>query len=698
MNFKLEGTSKFSVALQFSRNGVSEVKDFKRFTVVLSALTLVAVHLLPTYSAVSAEPTTSLVTCVNLQSGKERVSKTGTCLPTQGTAKWRLVQSDTALVAGVGSKQIIVCSNKNSWVSDYRLIRDNCAKHQVESLYSRSPLLPTVPVIANVLAYSDQSASITLSQDSSTNPDAPVAYYTITSSRGDIQKIYSWSDLKLVINGLQALTTYTFTVSATSVDGTSSVSVPSQSVTTNAYVPPAPIARAVSTAQVSFASSESASAAIPVGVTSVSVSSNALGNPNMSFASQGTPLSASIRTIDNPVGAGSTPFTVSRTTKIVDISIPGITGNATVCLDASPSAKLWHYVGGAWVDITTTRTSTQVCGITSSFSPFVSEDQLPLPAFTLSSSTESKRVNAKATGFTSNSTGGAISSYSISATPSGMRFNTSTGALTGTPTTIATATNYTITAINLTGSATRTFSLTVTAPDVSATSCADGGVCYVGDRGPGGGIVFYVASGNFTSVGSTCNTLCSYLEAAPSTWRSGSIADDLTYGWSNLQFPWTGQDTTTVSTQGPSSNYVRPGYATERLNWQIGQGFNNTRLMKVDGATSAAQAAVLAYGGAGSLTTGQWFIPSANELNELCKYARGQETGELTVQCDNTGTLKSTANAGTDLGGFMSAYYWSSTEGNWEDASIVYQTFGGGRQSSALKVGWQLPIRPIRAF
>jgi hypothetical protein len=135
------------------------------------------------------------------------------------------------------------------------------------------------------------------------------------------------------------------------------------------------------------------------------------------------------------------------------------------------------------------------------------------------------------------------------------------------------------------------------------------------------------------------------------------------------------------------------------LNWQIGQGFNNTRLMKVDGATSAAQAAVLAYGGAGSLTTGQWFIPSANELNELCKYARGQETGELTVQCDNTGTLKSTANAGTDLGGFLSTvYYWSSTETNEEDASVVYQRFAEGRQSSQNKRTTAVTVRPIRAF
>ena len=84
------------------------------------------------------------------------------------------------------------------------------------------------------------------------------------------------------------------------------------------------------------------------------------------------------------------------------------------------------------------------------------------PAFTLSASSESRAVNTTATGFTINSTGGAIASFSINTTPPGMSFNTSTGALTGTPNTVASATNYTITATNASGSATRTFSLTVT--------------------------------------------------------------------------------------------------------------------------------------------------------------------------------------------------------------------------------------------
>jgi hypothetical protein len=49
-----------------------------------------------------------------------------------------------------------------------------------------------------------------------------------------------------------------------------------------------------------------------------------------------------------------------------------------------------------------------------------------------------------------------------------MSFNTATGALTGTPNTVASATNYTITATNASGSATQTFTLIVTTAPVSA--------------------------------------------------------------------------------------------------------------------------------------------------------------------------------------------------------------------------------------
>jgi hypothetical protein len=236
---------------------------------------------------------------------------------------------------------------------------------------------------------------------------------------------------------------------------------------------------------------------------------------------------------------------------------------------------------------------------------------------------------------------------------------------------------------------------TATAVAAPALTCATGGTCIVGDRGPGGGIVFYVSAANFTSTGSACGTACKYLEAAPATWQDTettvdpiytTVADDLTYRWSDTN-GFTGQNVTTASIEGIVANSFY-----EKLNWQIGQGFNNTSLMRVSGATSLAQAAVFAY--AGNSTAGQWFIPSANELNELCKYARGQTTGGLTVPCDTTGTLKTGIT--NDLGGFV-GYYWSSSE--FSSANAFLQGFSDAVQNGGLKsIGSHVYVRPVRAF
>lgn len=89
---------------------------------------------------------------------------------------------------------------------------------------------------------------------------------------------------------------------------------------------------------------------------------------------------------------------------------------------------------------------------------------LAAPAFTLSASSETRTVNTLATGFTVISTGGHIASFAISpSAPSGMSFDTTTGAFSGTPTSVSAAINYTVTATNATGITTRTFTFTVTA-------------------------------------------------------------------------------------------------------------------------------------------------------------------------------------------------------------------------------------------
>jgi hypothetical protein len=411
-----------------------------------------------------------------------------------------------------------------------------------------------------------------------------------------------------------------------------------------------------------------------------------------------------------------------------------------------------------------------------------------LPVFTLSTSSETRGVNAQAAGFSVTSTGGLVTSYAITPTAAPMSFNTSTGGLSGWTGTVAGVTTFTVTATNSSGTATQTFALTVTPgaankvaisrssvgtakglsftvqPQITiqdgysntvtsstavvtatisaggtligtTTATASSGVATfsnlgisgtvgtnyavtytvdgltfarqattvtdyaIGSIGPGGGRVFYIAATTFASPGSTCNTsgvggisTCKYLEVSPSTWKTGSIASDLNYAWSTNTSVSTGQNRTTSSAEGVVSNS-----ANEKFNWKIGQGFYNTSVMKVDGATSAAQAAVLAYEATDS-SAGQWFIPSTNELNELCKYARGQTTGDLTVKCvAGSGTFKSTENAGSDLGGFVLAWYWTSSEWAVHPQGAWYQSFRDGSQEADGKVN-ALFVRPIRAF
>lgn len=627
------------------------MRKSKWLTVAISALTLATVHLLPTYPAISAEPTASLVTCVNLQSGKERISKTGSCLSTQAVAKWHLVQSDTDLVTGSGSKQLLVCSNQASSVSDYRLIRVNCPKHQVKSLYSRSALLPAVPVIANVLAYSDQSASISLSQDPATNPDAPVAYYTITSSKGTTQRVRSWRDLTLVISGLQALTSYTFTVTATNADGTTSLSEPSQLVTTKAYIPPKPVVVSAPAAEVSFISSETASVTIPAGATSVAVSSNTLGNPSLSFSSQGAPITATIQSVANPAGGSSTPFTVSGSTKIVDISVSGLTGSATVCLDASSTAKLWHYVGGTWVDITTSNTGTQVCGVTSSFSPFTSGDELPAPGFSLSVSTRTGNVGSSISVQAIKNSHSQVVTYSVSpALPDGLSINSSTGTISGTPSATLDATDYTITATNAAlGTATQILNLTVGA----ALSCSEGGACTLGQTGPGGGRVFYVSVAGFncgpefTSTGSPTGGRCHYLEMQNNDLGQKSIANS-------------------------SGDY----WAADTSN-EIGSGFKNTidQILVLMGSTVNGETGNYALPSSRQTFGGKsdWYLPSVGELVAAITYA---------------------ASSSSPL---PNRSYWSSSRTRRDYAGLVRTSPGGGGGDS-----WQYDatwyVLPIRAF
>jgi hypothetical protein len=346
---------------------------------LLTATTLVAI------SSPQAFAAATLTTCTNLETGKTLVLRSADpqCRSHLGSALWVQEQSDTASRTGAGYASITVCSSKNP-LSTYRLIKDSCPKFLVSTNYWRTVAAPTTPIIEAASARGYDSAAFALAATTQ-NIDAPIAYYLITNIQsGQINKVFPNNSGQLLLSNLSSLTSYTFTIAAVSVDGTS----PSSSIT-------------------------------PV------------------------------------ITTGAAPVVV-------------VTSTAAA---------------------------------------------LAAPAFTLSSASETRTVNTSATGFTISSTGGAIASFAINATPAGMGFETSTGTLTGTPNTAASATAYIITATNATGSATQTFTLTVVAIVYS-----------VGQTGPGGGIVFYVSASDFTSTDSTCGAVCRYLEAAPNTW-SGGVED-----------------------------------------------------------------------------------------------------------------------------------------------------------------------------
>lgn len=176
-----------------------------------------------------------------------------------------------------------------------------------------------------------------------------------------------------------------------------------------------------------------------------------------------------------------------------------------------------------------------------------------------------------------------------------------------------------------------------------------------GDTGPGGGTVFAVFSTPF-ACGPTLASTCTYLEAAPDAW-SGVV--------------------------DPAGNWSDGTGAMVGTGTALGHGHRNT-LAALAQDPSAGSAVTMAqrYDGGG---LSDWFLPSKEELNELCKYARNQDTGDTGVSCNSTGTLRA---------GFASTMYWSSSEhsasGTWR------QKFSHGNQGVSDAVTAHR-VRPVRA-
>lgn len=179
------------------------------------------------------------------------------------------------------------------------------------------------------------------------------------------------------------------------------------------------------------------------------------------------------------------------------------------------------------------------------------------------------------------------------------------------------------------------------------------GAYNVGDTGPGGGIVFYVhQNGTFTSPGSDCGSNCKYLEAAPSD--------------HSVEIEWCSDTTSELGVSATG----------------IGAGMANTTTADATCTSGAIQIAA-DYRNNGKT---DWHLPSIIELNELCKYARQQTTGDPTAACTGRESLRT---------GFSAVGYWSSSE---DSATLAWSQYFAGGEQIRQPQGVTILVRPARAF
>jgi hypothetical protein len=179
-------------------------------------------------------------------------------------------------------------------------------------------------------------------------------------------------------------------------------------------------------------------------------------------------------------------------------------------------------------------------------------------------------------------------------------------------------------------------------------TCAQGGLCKIGDVGPGGGNVFYISETSINAADGVSSGGI-YLEVAPRNWNGNSS------GEAGTSFA-----TSLTSVPGTSS--------------AIGTGAENSRLLRTqlgDSATAATLALNKTFNG-----VSDWFVPSYDEL-----------TRAITVL------------APLGLGSFSSyANLWSSTQ-NSSDSQRANNAWSSNPPvlNTLLKTD-NYYLRPIRAF
>ena len=174
----------------------------------------------------------------------------------------------------------------------------------------------------------------------------------------------------------------------------------------------------------------------------------------------------------------------------------------------------------------------------------------------------------------------------------------------------------------------------------------------VGDTGPGGGIIFYVAESPF-ACGQTLDEVCQYLEAAPNGWSGREPTEE------DPRITWAAVGNQSTSVAGAVGTSIGTGYQNSiAIANQAGNDANNSAAVLARGYTGGGQ--------------NDWYLPSSDELRELWK---------IHIAPHNI------------LPHFS---YWSSTQnagaaGEAWDSGGADPVPGGQKYSTTM-------VRPIRAF
>ena len=494
--------------------------------------------------------------------------------------------------------------------------------------YLVSSTVPSTPLITKVEA-TDADEAVVFFVAPKDDGGTPIYYYTATSNPGAISVIAPIQGSgSVTITGLTKATTYTFTLTAHNINGSS-----------RAATSPAPI---TTLAEKIVRSSPASTTNAPT-----------LAAPafTLSSSSQSVLVNTAITTVTNTSTGGAISSYAISPAAPAGLTFSTTTGQLSGTPTSTQSATTY------------TITATNAAG--SATQTFTLTVTVGTPAFSLSSAAETRVATTAITGYTITSTGAPITSYSLVGTlPTGLSFDTTTGRTTGTPTETKTATTYTVIGTSASGeTATATYRLRVTGD--------------IGDTGPGGGIIYYYRAAGF-SCGPTRAATCKYLEVAPARWLGTS---DTSTRWAQQQ-P-VDYSATTVGSGGGAT-------ATESA---IGWGYRNTRAIVAQGnnATSASAVADSHTVTVSGVVYADWFLPSKDELNQMCKWARNQAWVSDATDCNGSGSL----NSGPGASGFTAYYYWSSSENANSLASS--QSFDTGASRSDYKFNMFL-IRPIRAF